>query len=327
MNISIALATYNGARYLEAQLDSFVRQTRMPDELVVSDDCSVDDTLQVIDTFAAKAPFPVHLHRNRTNFGYAANFQSALEQCSGDLVFLSDQDDVWFPEKIELIEALAESDKHNMVFMNDAEITDEALHTTGLTKLGQLRSGGIPDSRFVMGCCAAIRKEFFDLCLPVPAAYGTHDGWIVTIADGIGRRRIIERPLQWYRRHASNESQMPANRLRSLTKVGYLWGRAVANHQNETVQSIATALEKTRMLRERLQSLALDARHKEALWRPALLEYLNALQLTEEATEQRLAICARPRWARLWPAFNMYMDGQYNHFSGAKALWRDVLFK
>jgi glycosyltransferase involved in cell wall biosynthesis len=100
MKTSIALATYNGEKYVEEQLDSYLTQTVLPDELIVSDDCSTDATQQMLGAFAKKAPFRVVLLCNIENVGYGQNFSRALSQTTGDLVFLSDKDDVWFPEKI-----------------------------------------------------------------------------------------------------------------------------------------------------------------------------------------------------------------------------------
>lgn len=88
--ISIAMATYNGAEYLEAQLESLVQQTRLPDELVVFDDQSSDATMGILERFKLAAPFRVHLSRNAERLGYAANFARALSACKGDLVFLCD---------------------------------------------------------------------------------------------------------------------------------------------------------------------------------------------------------------------------------------------
>lgn len=327
MKTSIAMATYNGATYLREQLDSLVHQTRLPDELVISDDCSTDDTWRLIKAFAVEAPFPVHARRNDTNLGYAGNFEKALGRCAGDLIFLCDQDDVWFLKKIESIAALAESDRHNMVFMNDAEITNEALVATGLTKLGQIRAAGMPNSAFVMGCCAAIRKEFVDICLPIPAAYGSHDSWIMTMADGIGRRRIVEEPMQQYRRHRNNKSQMVANRSEKLTMAGYLLDRARAVRRIGSTQSITNSLARTRMLRKRVQSLAFGNRQGHDSLCGDFTEYLETLKQKEEAAERRLGFCSKPRIARLGPAFKLYAQGQYDHFTGITSLLRDILFK
>ncbi|HEV2835287.1 MAG TPA: glycosyltransferase, partial [Pyrinomonadaceae bacterium] len=100
MNLSIALGTYNGAVYLKEQLESIAAQTRTPDELVISDDQSTDDTLRLIEEFAATAGFPVPLSVNESNLGTAKNFEKAISLCRGDVILLSDQDDVWHSDKL-----------------------------------------------------------------------------------------------------------------------------------------------------------------------------------------------------------------------------------
>jgi len=97
---SICLTTYNGSKYLQQQLDSFLAQSILPDELVVCDDGSTDATCEIIERFKQIAPFEVRLYKNENNLGYAQNFSKALGLCKGDFVFLSDQDDVWLPKKL-----------------------------------------------------------------------------------------------------------------------------------------------------------------------------------------------------------------------------------
>jgi|GEM_PF-3407964 len=108
MKIAIAMETYNGAEYLLAQLDCFVAQSRQPEELIVIDACSTDNTLQILVNFAKVTPFRVITHCNERNYGYCGNFNQALLRSTGDLVFLSDQVDVRFPEKVERIAAIME---------------------------------------------------------------------------------------------------------------------------------------------------------------------------------------------------------------------------
>src|SRR5258706_6945784 len=97
---SVAMCTCNGAAYLADQLESIAAQSRLPDELVVRDDASVDDTPAVIQAFAARAPFPVRFERNADRLGSTRNFDGAIAACTGDLIALSDQDDVWHQDKV-----------------------------------------------------------------------------------------------------------------------------------------------------------------------------------------------------------------------------------
>ena len=146
--ISIAMATYNGARFVREQLDSFSAQTRLPDELVVTDDCSTDDTVRVVEEFARTAPFAVTVHRNPKNLGYAPNFEKALAMCTGDIVFLSDQDDVWFPEKIARVIRYFEKEPCTQVVINDALLVDEQLNSTGHTQRGNIANQPMPENLF-----------------------------------------------------------------------------------------------------------------------------------------------------------------------------------
>ena len=134
MKISIAIATYNGEKHLKEQLGSFVKQTRLPDELIVSDDLSSDNTFEIIKKFAEEAPFKVIYSQNKKTLGYAGNFSKALTKTSGDLILLSDQDDVWFNNKIETIEKVA-NECDELLIVNDKLITDANLKSYPHSKL------------------------------------------------------------------------------------------------------------------------------------------------------------------------------------------------
>lgn len=218
MKISIAMATYNGAKFLGQQLQSFVDQTLHPDEIIITDDLSTDETEEIIREFSERAPFKVFYSRNSERLGYCQNFNAALMKTTGDIVFLSDQDDVWFPEKIEHMVALAKYHKDALVLMNDARLTDEKLIELKLTKLGQIISAGIPLDSFVMGCCCAIRRELLSFCLPIPYGLRGHDNWLVRVADALDAKHVDKTILQYYRRHDSNQSEFIANKTTKLSR-------------------------------------------------------------------------------------------------------------
>ena len=104
MKISIAMCTWNGISYLPSQLDSIAKQTRRPDELVICDDASRDNTIVLLRSFAVTANFPVHIIENPARLGSTANFSKAISLCQGDVIVFSDQDDVWQIEKLAMIE-------------------------------------------------------------------------------------------------------------------------------------------------------------------------------------------------------------------------------
>ena len=130
--ISVALCTYNGEQFLSRQLASIQQQTRTPDELVVCDDCSTDRTLEILQDFAASAAFPVRITQNDDNLGFVANFERAIQLCQGDLIALCDQDDIWYPTRLE--RSLQEFTAHPEVgfVFSDADIIDQQDQLTGM---------------------------------------------------------------------------------------------------------------------------------------------------------------------------------------------------
>ncbi|MGE5722257.1 MAG: glycosyltransferase family 2 protein [Sphingomonadales bacterium] len=209
--VSIAMASYNGGRFIEAQLDSFATQTRLPDEVVICDDGSTDDTAAVVERFAARAPFPVHFHVNPKRLGYTRNFERAILLCRGDIVFLSDQDDVWFADKLAAICRRFEADPAALVVVNDQIMTDGELRPGNATKLGNLRRLGQGSDGLIEGCCTAIRRQWAEIALPLPdqpelidAYLLSYDRWLNELAILLGIRRVEERPLQLFRRHGGN---------------------------------------------------------------------------------------------------------------------------
>ncbi|HEX6624373.1 MAG TPA: glycosyltransferase family 2 protein [Pyrinomonadaceae bacterium] len=220
MKFSVAMCTYNGARFLREQLDSIAAQTRPPDELVVCDDRSTDGTTDLVAAFAAAARFPVRLHVNTENLGSTKNFDRAVSLCTGDLIALADQDDVWLPRKLELSEgALAASPRAGLVF-TDAEVVDERLAPLGFTlwqrinfseeEKALIRRGRgfdvLLEHNVVTGATMAFRAELRDLVLPIPTEGRLiHDGWIALLAAAVSDLAFVELPLVQYRQHEAQQ--------------------------------------------------------------------------------------------------------------------------
>jgi glycosyltransferase involved in cell wall biosynthesis len=216
--ISIALCTYNGARYLQEQLDSIAEQTRLPDELVVCDDGSTDETPEIIARFAARAPFAVRSHRNEKNLGSTQNFAKAIGLCAGELIVLSDQDDVWMPRKLERLAAAFAAEPRPAAVNSDAELVDAQLRGTGrrlwenvgFTPVGQraAENGRLIDvllgHNVVTGATLAFRASYRDLILPIPENC-VHDAWIALLLAAVADWAIIRESLVLYRQHADNQ--------------------------------------------------------------------------------------------------------------------------
>ena len=219
------MCTYNGAEFLPSQLQSVIAQTRPPDELVICDDGSTDNTRILLAEFAAESPFPVSLHFNERNLGSVKNFEKAIRLCKGDVIALSDQDDVWRDDKLQLLEnSFSESPRVGLVF-SDAEVVDENLkelsrrmwdevsfdaHKRKLVKLGRAFEVLITGWT-VTGATMAFRSKFVNLALPVPEGIAMiHDGWIALTVASVSDVALIEEPLIKYRQHSRQQIGAPA---------------------------------------------------------------------------------------------------------------------
>jgi hypothetical protein len=146
MSLSVAMATFNGGRFIREQLDSIARQSMPPDELVICDDGSTDDTLEIIRGFATTACFPVVLVAHGGRLGYSDNFIQAIGHCSGEIVAMADQDDVWLERKLEVaIRPFADPDVLGVC--HQVRYTDEQLKPTNtvLPAIAKTRKCGWSD--------------------------------------------------------------------------------------------------------------------------------------------------------------------------------------
>lgn len=212
MRVSVAIATFNGARYLDAQLRSIEHQTLKPDEIVISDDSSCDNTLKIITDFQQTTEIDVRISSNPHRLGFVKNFERAISLCSGDLIFLSDQDDVWYPNKISTIASIFVEHPKTHVCIHDQDIVDSDLAPTGQTTFQNCFQLGVSSKWIVTGCCTAFTRNFRDLALPFPDEITSHDGWIHRLADLLNNKTILPLSLQLYRRHDTNASKSLASK-------------------------------------------------------------------------------------------------------------------
>jgi glycosyltransferase involved in cell wall biosynthesis len=314
MKASVAMATYNGAEFLSEQLESLAQQTRLPDELVVTDDGSSDATLDLLRDFAESAPFPVRLERNERNLGYAKNFEKAASFCSGDIVFFCDQDDVWLPQKIARMAAAFEGNPDLMVVMCDASLCDERMRRWGRTQLQNILASGVSAEGYITGCASAHRKTWFDAIMP-PPPNRTHDSWINNSAHICGLSHTLPEPLIDYRRHETNASQSP---LSNPGRVGAhsLIDRDFFASQREAWLKVASDC---KLLLERL-----DAAPK-FLTTDAVQVAHQRVENTILSFERRIDACSRGRLARIPSLVRMWLVGDYRHFLGFKSLAKDLI--
>ena len=193
------MATYNGEKYISEQLQSLADQSRLPVELVIGDDGSSDSTLDIIADFSSHSPFPVHVHQNETNLGYAQNFLAIAKRCQGDWIAFCDQDDVWLPDKLdETATAICQTPHCSMVLQN-AWLCDKDLNSRGRKFPNSMKAGiHDPGRQFGFwvwpGFLKTVSKEMTDLLSnePLPRSWFpkerklTHDKWTCMIANALG---------------------------------------------------------------------------------------------------------------------------------------------
>lgn len=226
--ISLAMPTFNGGKFLREQLDSIYEQTLVPDEIVVVDDCSTDNTREILEEY--KLTRGLKYYVNERNFGYNKNFEKAIMLCSGDFILLCDQDDVWLPNKVEkCYSKIVKYPQHIPALVSCFSSTDSNIL---ITKKGKkLRSG---DWRLnytlyaTQGCTLILNKSLKDVALPFPDGM-MYDAYLGLTASLLGNRWYIGEQLMYYRIHQENafaketSSTISSTLLRNLHKHIPLW--------------------------------------------------------------------------------------------------------
>ena len=202
------MAVYNGARYLRAQVDSILSQLDSADELIAVDDASQDRSVEVL---AGIGDARLRLHRNAANLGVLKTFEKALRLAAGDIIFLSDQDDLWLPGKVAAVLQVFGSRPEVTAVVTDATMIDgngETFCRSFYAQRGRFAPG--PVHNFIankyLGCTLSFRREMLDVFLPIPADVPMHDIWFGVLNGIYGRAHFIDQPLVAYRRHGGNAS-------------------------------------------------------------------------------------------------------------------------
>lgn len=322
--VSVAMATFNGERFLAEQLESLARQTAAPDELVVRDDGSEDGTLSVLAAFEPHSPFRVRIERGDRRLGFADAFLAAAASCRGDLIAFSDQDDVWLPRKLERCRAAFDAEDV-LVAIHTSTIVDERLVPTGQ------RYPDVREDRVVAplaadpwlavrGMSMVVDSRVVRLADPArrpPSHYLAgarmhHDEWLYAIARSLGAVRFVAEPLALYRQHGANVAGAPgglAQRLRETVATGWTY---YAHRRDQ-----ARALER---LFGELAAPAVDA----AIARRAAAAARAHGELGRRL-DRRLAVYepGAPRVQRARALARLARDGDYGGF-GVGALTRDA---
>jgi len=214
MKISIALCTYNGEKYLTEQLQSLFDQTLKPDEIVISDDGSSDQTLRIVEDFSNRNIIPIRVIEHKENLGVFKNFVFCIKECKGDIIFTCDQDDYWLPTKLEKhIQIHITNPNVKLVYSNAYVVLNslnyilyplwEPKHIDDKSRGKSSFNNLVVKGQSIAGCCMSFRYDFFMSILPIPNRI-YHDDWLATSACLSDSIISINEPLIKYRQHGNN---------------------------------------------------------------------------------------------------------------------------
>lgn len=321
LSTSIALCTCNGARFLEAQWGSLLAQSRLPDEIVVRDDASTDMTPVLLESLCRRASeygVRVRFTRNPRNLGYVANFEAALRDATGDIVFLCDQDDVWHRDKLALLASEFERRADLLLVCGDARRVDDdgaplrrslfEVLKVSRDEIERMHVGQgfniLLRRSLATGATVALRRTLLADALPVPAGW-VHDEWLAIIAAALGGFDCIEQPLIDYRQHADNQIGMP--------------DRNLAAKWHDLVRPRAAMIDKLigrdEGLRERLEALGPRVPDRARARAAEKLQHLRVRRALTGASLGRLPNVLRET-----------LSGRYRrHATGWRSVLRDLL--
>jgi len=316
--ISVALCSYNGSGFIPEQLESILEQTSAADEIVLSDDGSTDGTLEVAEIVLAHAAGTRRVLRNAHALGVTANFEQAIRATTGDLIVLSDQDDVWHADRIE--RALAEFDSRpDLTFLfTDARMVDSEGEPLGYSLFDALEISD-DDRRLIhagrafevllrrnlaTGATVMFRRSVLEAALPFPGGW-VHDEWVAIIAAATGRVDMLEEQLIDYRQHGNNQIGMREPGLRQKVR------RVLQPRGNRNIE----LAERTRVLVDRLAELG------DLVDRAALTSARGKLRI-----ERSRAALPANRLARIVPVLREARSGDYERYTsqGRREILRDL---
>lgn len=209
MKVSVCMATRNGEKYISTQLGSILRQLLPDDEVIISDDSSTDGTVEILSAFSDPR---IKLFKDNTFYNPRSNFENALRHSSGDILILSDQDDIWLDNKVAVVRELFQrsgSPVHLVVL--DAHLIDASGAVVEESIFRKINAGkgvlkNIYDNTY-LGCCMAFSRPLLEIALPFPQRIPMHDMWLGILAELFGTVEFVEVKTMHYRRHPASMTE------------------------------------------------------------------------------------------------------------------------
>lgn len=316
--ISVALCTRNGARFLREQLDSIAAQTLPVDEIVVGDDASSDATLDIVAAWATTHPaIRVVLLNNDPPLGVRGNFERTLLACTGAIIALSDQDDVWHPDKLERLVAALHEHPAALLVHSDARLVDadgapngtlllQSLEATPWERSELAAGRALPvliRRNLITGATAVLRSELLALAAPFPEHW-VHDEWLAVVAACDGGVVLVDEPLVDYRQHGANEIGAVAPTL------GHKVGRLRQSREERNTRLLARAVGLQARLADRIEVT------------PEITATVDG-RVAHERMRSSLPVS---RFGRIRPVLSSLRRGDYGRYGrGAMDVLRDLV--
>ncbi len=209
IKLSVCLASHNGEKYIRRQIESILGQLGSEDEIIVSDDSSTDATLAIVRSLEDSR---IRLFANNTFYSPVFNFEHALKQATGNIIILSDQDDIWLENRVALVREKFRNPPHRWyLLVTDGRVVDEGEQVTHESIFELIGTGpgffkNLWNNRY-MGCCLAFSRELLEIALPFPRSLPMHDMWLGQLCELTGVTEFVPVPAILYRRHGASQTE------------------------------------------------------------------------------------------------------------------------
>ena len=293
MKTSVAMCTYNGEKFIKEQIDSILKQSVSIDEIIVCDDGSSDKTLNILNEYSEKHINLFKIYSNEKNLRSLKNFEKAIQLCSGDIVFLADQDDIWVENKVEkYIEFFKKNSTINAIASNGYCIDEQSkIHEKyAVWDAPQfLRDQNIPFDYFTLichvsnvatGASMAIRKEIIPNIVPFPVVKDFHhDEWIALITSKTNSFELLNEKYFYYRTHKNqfNVSQEKASYISFKRKLKKLCYAYIRNHRLLLLNTKYNNIFEDNSLK--IESLFLETKKKFKRYNPILYYFISTTDI------------------------------------------------
>ena len=318
MKISIVMTVYNGEKYLKEQIDSFLNQTLLPDEIIICDDCSSDKTIKIIKKYEKNSLVKIKFFKNKYNLGFTKNFEKAISKSTGDIIFLSDQDDVWYKNKVETVIKKFKSSPMANLIIHDADLVGENLKKKNISAISQVLSGFGNTDVFVTGALTSFNKRLIKYFLPFPKNLVGHDGFMHFVSENLGTRLVINNKLQMIRRHKNNTSDWVASSLKRINKFDVFkkqfFSKRIKNY-NDRLEQVKRMIDIINKLKFENHVFAIET----------LSKSLDSLKKEKNALKKRNLLEKKNFFEKKLIAFELLIKNQYKYFNGFWSFARDLL--